>query len=63
MLVIGRNKDEEVVIGNPAAPMGTIKIVAIRNGYVRIAFDFPSDIPIHRAEVAREILKDREERE
>jgi carbon storage regulator CsrA len=48
------------VIGNPAAPMGTIKIVALRGNYVRVALDFPSDIPIHRAEVAREIIQEQE---
>jgi carbon storage regulator len=60
MLVIGRKEGEEIVIGNPAAPMGTIKIVALRGNYVRVALDFPSDIPIHRAEVAREIIQEQE---
>ena len=60
MLVIGRKEGEEIVIGNPAAPMGTIKIVALRGNYVRVALDFPSEIAIHRAEVVREILKDQE---
>jgi len=61
MLVIGRKEGEEIVIGNPAAPMGTIKIVALRGNYVRVALDFPSDIPIHRAEVARVLYCSKED--
>ena len=41
MLVITRREGEEVVIGNPAAPLGIVRIAAIKGDRVRIAFEFP----------------------
>ena len=55
MLVITRREGEEVVIGDPAEPIGRVRIASIRGDRVRIAFDFPRHISVHRAEVAQEI--------
>ena len=52
----------EVIIGNPAAPLGTIRIAAIKGDRVRIAFDFPREMPVHRSEVAKEILEEQQQR-
>jgi len=57
MLVITRREGEEVVIGNPANPIGTVRIAAIKGDRVRLAFSFPREIDVHRREVAEEILK------
>jgi len=57
MLVITRREGEEVVIGNPASPIGIVRIVLIKGDRVRIAFDFPREIIIHRKEVANQILE------
>ena len=57
MLVITRREGEEVVIGNPASPLGIIRIASIKGDRVRIALDFPREIPVHRKEVASEIAK------
>ncbi len=57
MLVITRREGEEVVIGNPANPIGVIRIASIKGDRVRIALDFPREIPVHRREVATEIAK------
>ena len=58
MLVITRREGEEVVIGNPAAPLGIVRIAAIKGDRVRIALEFPREVEVHRREVADQILKD-----
>lgn len=55
MLVITRREGEEVVIGDPRNPIGVVRIAAIRGDRVRIAFDFPREIDVHRREVAQQI--------
>lgn len=55
MLVITRREGEEVVIGNPAAPLGIVRIAQIKGDRVRIAFEFPREVEVHRREVAEQI--------
>ncbi len=55
MLVITRREGEEVVIGNPAAPLGVVRIAQIKGDRVRIAFEFPREVEVHRREVAEQI--------
>ena len=57
MLVITRREGEEVVIGNPSAPLGIVRVAAIKGDRVRIAFEFPREVDVHRREVADQILK------
>lgn len=59
MLVITRREGEEVVIGDPRKPIGIVRISAIRGDRVRIAFDFPREIEVHRREVAEQIVDER----
>lgn len=56
MLVITRREGEEVVIGDPHNPIGVVRIASIKGDRVRIAFDFPRSIDVHRREVANQIL-------
>jgi carbon storage regulator CsrA len=56
MLVITRREGEEVVIGNPAAPLGVVRIAQIKGDRVRVAFEFPREVEVHRREVAEQIL-------
>ncbi len=56
MLVITRREGEEVVIGNPASPLGIVRISSIKGDRVRIAFEFPREVAVHRREVADEIV-------
>ena len=56
MLVITRREGEEVVIGDPSNPMGVVRIASIKGDRVRLAFDFPREIDVHRREVAEQIL-------
>ncbi len=56
MLVITRREGEEVVIGDPRNPIGVVRIASIRGDRVRIAFDFPRTVQVHRREVAEQIV-------
>jgi carbon storage regulator len=58
MLVITRREGEEVVIGDPASPLGIVRIASIKGDRVRIALDFPRDVPVHRREVASQIAQE-----
>lgn len=55
MLVITRREGEEVVIGDPRNPIGIVRIASIKGERVRIAFDFPREVSIHRREIADQI--------
>lgn len=59
MLVITRREGEEVVIGDPASPIGIIRIAGIKGDRVRVALEFPRDIAVHRREVAEQILAEK----
>jgi carbon storage regulator len=56
MLVITRREGEEVVIGDPRNPIGVVRIASIKGDRVRVAFDFPRQIDVHRREVAEQII-------
>ncbi|MBT8484685.1 MAG: carbon storage regulator [Phycisphaerales bacterium] len=56
MLVITRREGEEVVIGDPANPSGVVRVASIKGDRVRLAFDFPREVDVHRREVADQIL-------
>lgn len=57
MLVITRREGEEVVIGDPNSPLGIVRIASIKGDRVRIAFDFPRSVDVHRREVANQIIE------
>jgi len=58
MLALTRRVGEEVVIGDPHAPLGLLRVVDIHGDKVRLAFDFPRDIEINRKELADEKRKE-----
>jgi len=58
MLVITRREGEEVVIGDPKNPIGVVRIASVKGERVRVAFDFPRDVEIHRREIADQIVED-----
>ena len=53
MLVLSRNTDESIVIGNDI----TITVVAIQGDKVRLGIDAPREIPVHRLEVYQAIAE------
>ncbi|MFU8828294.1 MAG: carbon storage regulator [Phycisphaerales bacterium] len=55
MLVITRREGEEVVIGDPRNPIGVVRIANIKGDRVRVTFDFPREVQVHRREVANQI--------
>lgn len=57
MLVITRREGEEVVIGDPSSPLGVVRIASIKGDRVRIAFDFPRSVDVHRREIADQIAE------
>ena len=61
MLVITRREGEEVVIGDPKNPIGVVRIASVKGERVRVAFDFPRDVEIHRREIADQIVIEVEE--
>ena len=54
MLVLSRRVDESVMIADDIM----VKIVEIRGDKVRLGFEAPPDVPIHREEVYQAILKE-----
>ena len=58
MLVISRREGEGVVIGDPTNPYGVVKVASIKGERVRLAFEFPRHIDVHRREVADLIVAD-----
>ncbi|TVQ31933.1 MAG: carbon storage regulator [Phycisphaeraceae bacterium] len=59
MLVITRREGEEVVIGDPARPLGVVRVAGVKGDRVRLAFEFPREVDVHRREVADQILSER----
>jgi carbon storage regulator len=60
MLVITRREGEEVVVGDPRNPLGIVRIASIKGDRIRLAFDFPRTIDVHRREVADQIAAEAE---
>jgi carbon storage regulator len=54
MLVLTRHKDERVMIGDNIV----VTVVEIRGDKVRLGFDAPRDVSVHRQEVAEAISRE-----
>ena len=57
MLVLSRQKDESIMIGDDVE----IKIVDVRGDKVRLGIAAPRDIPVHRREVYDAIQREKSE--
>ena len=57
MLVLTRKKNESIVIRDDIV----IMVVEIRGDKVRLGFDAPKDVPIHRQEVYEAIKRENEQ--
>ncbi|QYK49175.1 MAG: carbon storage regulator [Phycisphaeraceae bacterium] len=55
-LVMPRRVGEEVVVGDPRKPLGIVRVESIKVDRVRIAFDFPRQVGIHRREIADQLV-------
>ena len=56
MLVLSRHRDESIMIGESIE----VRIVDVRGYKVRIGFNAPIDIPVHRQEIFQAILDEAE---
>lgn len=56
MLVLTRKVGESVVIGEDVY----CTVVGYRDGEVRLAFDAPQSLPVHRDEIQRRIYRERQ---
>jgi len=54
MLVLSRQRDESIVIGDNVV----VTVVDIRGDKVRLGIDAPSEIPVHRREVYEAICRE-----
>ena len=57
MLVLTRKIQETVVVGGADQLLRTLKVtvLAIKDGKVRLGFDAPAEVPVHRLEVWQRI--------
>lgn len=53
MLVLTRKLNEAIVIGDTESntPLTRVTVLAIRHGIVRLGFEAPHTVPVHRWEV------------
>lgn len=56
MLVLSRKVGESVCIGENIH----VKVISVEGGRVKLSFDCPLEIPIHREEVRQRILCEQE---
>ena len=56
MLVLTRRKDESVIIGNNIR----VTIVEIRGDRVKLGFEAPGDVTVHREEIHQRIAAEEE---
>lgn len=54
MLVLSRQKDERIIIGENI----TVMVVEIRGDKVRLGIEAPKDVPVHREEVWEQIKQE-----
>ena len=59
MLVLSRQKDESIIIGDNVE----VTIVDVRGDKVRLGITAPKEIPVHRREVYEAIQREKKERE
>lgn len=55
MLVLARYSGQRIILNDGHTDVGTIEVVEIRGGQVRLAFDLPDDVKIYREEVLQRI--------
>jgi carbon storage regulator len=55
MLVLSREKDESIVIGENVK----VKVLDVRGGKVRLGVEAPKDVPVHRQEVHERIRQEK----
>ena len=57
MLILTRRVGEKLVIGENV----TITVLGVKGNQIRIGIDAPPEVQVHREEIFKRILKEREE--
>lgn len=55
MLIITRNKEQVLVIGDPKFPEDQVRIKILSKGRTKLGISAPSYVPVNREEVATRI--------
>lgn len=55
MLILTRKHGETISIGDEI----TVTVMAVDENQIRLGIDAPRDVPVHRAEIAERIRKER----
>lgn len=55
MLILTRKLSESIIIGDNEIK---IKILDVKNGYVKLGIDAPKDVSVHREEIFNRILSE-----
>ena len=58
MLILTRRVGEAVVIGNNI----TVRVLGVKGGQVRIGFEVPKEVEVHREEIKQRIEKEKAQR-
>lgn len=56
MLVLSRTRGEQIVVGGSI----TVTVLEVRGDKVRLGFEGPADVPIHRLEVHQRLQREHE---
>jgi carbon storage regulator len=54
MLVLSRKRGQQIQIGDNIS----VTVLGVHNGTVRLGFEGPADVPIHREEVHQRIVRE-----
>ena len=57
MLVLGLEVEDRVVIGDPAAPIGYIKLTKVKGDRAWLGFEFTGNVEVNRESVAKRIVE------
>ena len=58
MLVLSRKRQESVVVGGSTvfSPLLKVTVIEIKGGTVRLGFEAPAEVPVHRWEIWEKIV-------
>jgi carbon storage regulator len=58
MLVLSRRRQESVVVGGSSgfSPLLKVTVIEIKGGTVRLGFEAPAEVPVHRWEIWEKIV-------
>ena len=58
MLILTRNKNQSIIIGDISGTQIKIKVINSQNGQVSLGINAPTQVPVHREEIYQRIKND-----